>query len=454
MEIKLLWDKIECITLKTLNLTQMPLNNHTALFNVGVAVLISTILLWRFGPQFSSSQDDVDASLNHNIKNSKNKVKGNESMEKINARFEAEQISQGFRQTIEICLSDIESIRNAIQGGANSIEICVDRMQGGITPSLGLIEEATRICTGVDIEIHVLIRPRPGLFSYTSSEFDCIIRDILTAKSAGVSGVVIGILNKDGSIDVPRMKIIRNISQGLILTFHRAFDVCTQPMVESLDTLIDLGCTRLLTSGRRPSACEGIDSLIEIVNHVNGQMQIIAAAGVNSENVFKLISETNIDGVHAGSSVTSVCNDVHMTMSSSSSSQISRNSRRQGNDIEEEEEAEQKEIEKSCVSPFPSVKMGLQNKKQNSVSPEPMAMTTDEEDILISSENSSNVNSKTSSPMADCDSTEKKPNSGLDQDDLVFIASSSESWDCVDRTKVSALVIEADNAWKRKSRNL
>ena len=79
-------------------------------------------------------------------------------------------------------------VRNAIQGGANSIEICTDRAQRGITPSFGLVEEAVQMCMGIDVEVHVLIRPRPGLFSYTDTEFDCIIRDIISAKRLGVTG--------------------------------------------------------------------------------------------------------------------------------------------------------------------------------------------------------------------------------------------------------------------------
>jgi len=88
----------------------------------------------------------------------------------------------------EICISDIESIRQAIQGGANSIEICVDRSQGGVTPSIGLVRQAINLCKDSRVEVHVLVRPRPGYFTYTHEEFDVILRDVVAFQKAGVTG--------------------------------------------------------------------------------------------------------------------------------------------------------------------------------------------------------------------------------------------------------------------------
>ena len=92
------------------------------------------------------------------------------------------------RHTVEICLSDIESAKNAIKGGANSIELCADRPEGGTTPSIGLIEECVKVCREHSVQVHVLIRPRAGDFVYSKEEFEVIQRDIIAAKNAGVDG--------------------------------------------------------------------------------------------------------------------------------------------------------------------------------------------------------------------------------------------------------------------------
>lgn len=158
---------------------------------------------------------------------------------------------------VEICVSDIVSITEAIKGGATSLELCNDRPQGGITPSLGLIEEAIRLTKHSQTKVHVLIRPRPGGFVYTHSEFELMVKDVLIAKATGAHGVVVGVLTSEGRIDIPRLRILRAISQGMMLTFHRAFDMCNDEALEALQILIDSGCDRLLTSGRSPSAFEG-----------------------------------------------------------------------------------------------------------------------------------------------------------------------------------------------------
>jgi len=214
---------------------------------------------------------------------------------------------------VEICLSDIESFRNALEGGANSVELCVDRAAGGVSPSYGFISECCRYAVDASIEVNVLIRPRQGNFVYTDDEFDVMISDIIAAKSAGADGVVVGILRSDLSIDVVRMAIVRAISHPMRLTFHRAFDVCSTHLVEALEEIIALGCDRLLTSGRALSAGskEGAQRLKKMVDHIsarpNCSLQIIAAAGVNITNASALIHSTGVHGIHAGSSVLKPC---------------------------------------------------------------------------------------------------------------------------------------------------
>ena len=148
---------------------------------------------------------------------------------------------------VEICVSDIESILNSKNGNADSVEICCDREAGGITPSIGLIQQAVELLKDSDIEVHVLIRPRSGNFCYSFNEFDVMLRDIVLAKDAGADGVVVGVLDDNGYVDRHRLKIIRELARDMLLTFHRAFDVCESPD-EALETIINFGCDRLLVS--------------------------------------------------------------------------------------------------------------------------------------------------------------------------------------------------------------
>jgi copper homeostasis protein len=214
---------------------------------------------------------------------------------------------KNFDNTIEVCLSDISSIVNAIHGGATSLELCTNRAEGGVTPSVGLVEEAVRLCRTTDsTAVHVLIRPRPGHFVYSNEEFEVILRDILAAKSAGADGVVVGILREDGTIDEDSMRVVRKLSEGMMLTFHRAFDVCSQDIDVAVDIVERLGCDRLLTSGRHSAALEGWSELQRIVNATRAKsshLKIIAASGVTVGNAVEIIQKTGVHGVHAGSSV-------------------------------------------------------------------------------------------------------------------------------------------------------
>ena len=145
------------------------MTRNRAFIVTGAVIVTSTVILWRFLRQpHEASRLTNDSGLD--------------------CEKEASIHKQRYRRTVEICLSSIECVRNAIQAGANSIELCSDRNQGGVTPSVGLVEEAVRMCRGIDVEVHCLIRPRPGLFTYSDAEFDCILRDIIAFKKIGVTG--------------------------------------------------------------------------------------------------------------------------------------------------------------------------------------------------------------------------------------------------------------------------
>ena len=156
--------------------------------------------------------------------------------------------------TVEICLEDIESAIAAQQGGANRIELCDNLAVGGTTPSIGLISQIRK---QLEIELQVIIRPRGGNFCYSDIEFNVMKEDIDAAKSVGVDGIVTGILNTDGTIDTSRTNSLVQIANPIPVTFHRAFDHTKAPF-DSLELLVDIGVSRILSSGKAPSAIEGL----------------------------------------------------------------------------------------------------------------------------------------------------------------------------------------------------
>ena len=138
---------------------------------------------------------------------------------------------------IEICLTDIESALAAQAGGADRIELCDNLVQGGTTPSLGLMTEVRR---RLHIAVHVIIRPRGGDFCYSAAEFAVMQHDVLAAKEIGVAGVVLGVLRPDGTIDKLRCRELMALARPLSITFHRAFDMTPDPFA-ALDDLLELG---------------------------------------------------------------------------------------------------------------------------------------------------------------------------------------------------------------------
>ncbi len=177
---------------------------------------------------------------------------------------------------VEVCIDNIESLHNAIAGGATRIELCSSLALGGLTPSAGLMYSAGRVSP---IPAYAMIRPREGDFFYHDDELSIMAQDIRTAHQANLQGVVLGLLNADGTIDVKRSKPLIELahSLGLGVTFHRAFDHCVNPE-HALEEIIALGCERILTSGLARNAYLGIERLAQLVQNV---AEIALATGVN-----------------------------------------------------------------------------------------------------------------------------------------------------------------------------
>lgn len=194
---------------------------------------------------------------------------------------------------LEVCCADLASVRAAVEGGAQRVELCQALGLDGLTPSAGMIEEAV----GMGIHVQVLIRPREGNFIYSSDEVACMERDIRHARQLGAGGVVIGALLEDGSIDRETVRRLVGEAEDLSITFHRAFDVCTKPE-KALEEIIDLGCHRLLTSGQAQTAEQGIPLLRRLVQQSAGRLIIMPGAGVNAGNAHRILAETGAHEIH------------------------------------------------------------------------------------------------------------------------------------------------------------
>lgn len=195
---------------------------------------------------------------------------------------------------VEVCANSYQSCLAARLGGADRVELCASMSEGGTTPSYGTI------CKARDIEglrLHVLIRPRGSDFYYTPDEVDIMMKDIRMCQSLGVDGVVFGALRKDGQVDVETMKRLMDASEGLSITFHRAFDHCNNPM-QALEDIIGLGCQRILTSGQQPSAIKGANLLRQLVEASAGRIQIMPGSGVNAGNIAQIVQTTGAREFH------------------------------------------------------------------------------------------------------------------------------------------------------------
>ena len=195
---------------------------------------------------------------------------------------------------VEICCNSVLSARNAKQGGAYRIELCQALGEGGTTPSAAAIEYCVK---ELNLQTRVLIRPRGGNFAYNDDEMRVILRDVELAHKLGAHAVVIGFLTPDGDIDVVKTRMAVDAAEGMGITFHRAFDECRNPE-EALEQIIDCGCHKLLTSGCKPTALEGAETIKKLVNQSAGRIDIIAASGIVATNAAEIVVLTEVNEIH------------------------------------------------------------------------------------------------------------------------------------------------------------
>ncbi len=195
----------------------------------------------------------------------------------------------------ELCVGSVGAALAAPRG-TYRIELCDNLAEGGTTPSYGAIAVVRE---RVDAKLYPIIRPRGGDFCYTDAEFDAMRRDVRVCGQLGCDGVVIGILNPDCTVDVPRCTELIAIARefGMGVTFHRAFDVVAD-MPTALETIIAMGCERILTSGGAQTAEEGAGVIAALVRQAAGRIVIMAGAGVTFENVEQIAARTGCTELH------------------------------------------------------------------------------------------------------------------------------------------------------------
>jgi len=197
--------------------------------------------------------------------------------------------------TLEICADSVESAVAAQCGGARRVELCSNLLEGGVTPSAGLISTVRR---KLAIDLYVMIRPRGGDFYYTDEEFETMKKDVVMAKQLGANGIVFGILQEVGDVDIARTRCLIEMARPLKTTFHRAFDM-SRDLNNSLKDVITAGADRLLTSGGEQKVTDGIPAIAKLVQNADQRISIMVGGGITQSNVHHIIEATGVHEIHA-----------------------------------------------------------------------------------------------------------------------------------------------------------
>lgn len=198
------------------------------------------------------------------------------------------------RIPIEICVEGIDGLVAAHEAGGDRVELCASLLEGGLTPSMGTIRRAKALDL---VPFHPIIRPRGGDFLYSELEFQTMLEDVAECREIGVAGVVFGCLTAEGAYDEKRMKALREAAGPLSTTSHRAFDMTRDPE-EAIEALVRCGIDRVLTSGQRDTALEGIDILARTVKAAAGRIKIMVCGGLDASNIAEVLQRSGADEAH------------------------------------------------------------------------------------------------------------------------------------------------------------
>ena len=195
---------------------------------------------------------------------------------------------------LEVCCGSLDDALAAERGGADRVELCSALFLGGLTPSLGTVIEAK---AWLKIPIIVMVRPRGAGFCYTEAELAVMERDTMLAVEHGADGIVFGVLNQHGTIDEERCRKIRRLIGDRQAVFHRAFDVTPDPF-RALEQLVELGITRVLTSGQEDSVSEGAPLIKRLIEYAGDRIEILPGGGIHPHNLAQVVESTGCKQVH------------------------------------------------------------------------------------------------------------------------------------------------------------
>ena len=194
---------------------------------------------------------------------------------------------------VEVCAYSLFSCLAADRAGADRVELCASPYEGGTTPSTGLVK---RVLADTTLEVHAMLRPRGGDFCYDATEKQTMLAEAADLVAAGVHGLVVGALLPNGDLDIDFLKEVKRVAMGVDLTCHRAIDVARNPM-EVMEGLIQLGFVRILSSGQKDKAMDGIEALAEMVERADGRIQLMAGSGVNPQNC-TFFKQIGVNAIH------------------------------------------------------------------------------------------------------------------------------------------------------------
>ncbi len=195
---------------------------------------------------------------------------------------------------IEVCCYHIASALAAEAGGADRVELCDNYFEGGTTPSLGALSLAKK---KLDIPLFAMIRPRGGDFLYSPEELEIMRYDIRTVKKLGIEGVVLGVLKADGTLDTETMSVLVAEAKPMEVTLHRAFDLTIDPF-QALEDAIGLGIDRILTSGQKQKAYDGIPLIKSLVELAGDAITIMPGSGINEQTIAEILNQTGVSEFH------------------------------------------------------------------------------------------------------------------------------------------------------------
>ncbi len=202
------------------------------------------------------------------------------------------------RIILEVLVDSVESGRAALAGGADRLEVCQNLFEGGTTPSAGLLAALRH---EVALPLNVMIRPRGGDFCYSRCELEVMRHDIRIARELGASGIVLGILRPDGTVDAEAVADLMRLARPLSVTFHRAIDMA-RDLDEALETLVGLGVDRVLTSGGEATVIEGVDAIAALVRQAGDRIVVMPGGGIRERNVEKVVALTGATEIHVSGS--------------------------------------------------------------------------------------------------------------------------------------------------------